>query len=125
VQIDFFVPGTNTPASVSGFGAVFTDVESAASTIFTVFYGDGTNGGQFAVPTGPAGGLSFLGLTEPNRYSRIIIDFGTATPGQAENLPGTDVVFMDDFIYGEPVPAPGASFFLGVSATFLARRRRR
>lgn len=105
VQVDFFVPGTNFPATVSGFGAVFTDVETAAATKFTVFLGDGTNGGQFAVPTSVSGGLSFLGLTDPARYSRIIIQFGNAAGGTAvadNSGGGVDLVAMDDFIYGEP-----------------------
>jgi hypothetical protein len=128
VQIDFFVPGTNTPATVAGFGAVFTDVELASTTKYTVFLGDGTNGGQFAVPAGPAGGLSFLGLTEPNRYSRIIIESGTAIPGTTEVLTNNlDVAFMDDFIYGEPtaVPEPGSIGMVAIafSAMLIARRR--
>jgi PEP-CTERM motif len=129
--IDFLVPGTNTPASVLGFGAVFTDVEIAGGTKYTVFYANGDNGGQFAVPVSPSGGLSFLGLTDPvNRYSRIIIQFGTLTPGQTENLgQNLDAVAMDDFIYGEPlseVPEPSsiALVGLGVAAAFFRRRKR-
>jgi hypothetical protein len=128
VQIDFFVPGTNTPATVAGFGAVFTDVELASTSKYTVFLGDGTNGGQFAVPAGPAGGLSFLGLTEPNRYSRIIIESGTASPGTTEVLTNNlDVAFMDDFIYGEPtaVPEPGSIGLIAAAygALLIVRRR--
>lgn len=102
LQIDFFVPGTSIPATVAGFGAVFTDAEVAAAARYTVFLGDGTNGGQFGVPVAPTGGLSFLGLTDPLRYSRIVIQSGTAVPGASESLNAVDVVFMDDFIYGEP-----------------------
>lgn len=105
VHVAFFVPGTTFPATVSGFGAIFTDVETAGSTKYTVFLGDGSNGGQFSVPTSASGGLSFLGLTDPRRYSRIIIQFGNAAGGAAvADNPGggTDLVAMDDFIYGEP-----------------------
>lgn len=128
VQIDFFVPGTNTPATVAGFGAVFTDVEVAAQTKYTVFLGDGSNGGQFAVPTGPDGGLSFLGLTDPNRYSRIIIQSGNVVPGVSESLTALqDVVFMDDFIYGEPlgVPEPASLAIAGAASIAMLRRGRR
>lgn len=32
VDVDFFVPGTNTPASTNGFGAIFSDVDLANTT---------------------------------------------------------------------------------------------
>lgn len=127
VRIDFFVPGTNTPAVVSGFGAVFTDVEVAGSTIYTLFLGNGSNGGQFAVPVGPAGGLSFLGLTDPLGYSRIIIQSGNAALGPNENLNSIDLVVMDDFIYGEPnaiVPEPGTFVLTALGGVLVLFRRR-
>jgi hypothetical protein len=133
MQIDFFVPGSNTAASVAGFGAVFTDVETAAGTKYTVFYADGTNGGQFAVPVAASGGLSFLGLTDPQRYSRIVIQFGTGVMGAGVlDNPGNgvDLVAMDDFIYGEPVaingvPEPGSMLLTlaGAAALFFYRRK--
>ena len=134
MQIDFFVPGTNTPASVSGFGAIFTDAETAGATKFTVFLGDGSNGGQIAVPVGASGGLSFLGLTDANRYSRIIIQSGNAALGAGildNPAGGVDLVAMDDFIYGEPqangIPEPGSMLLTaaGAAMVFLARRYRR
>ncbi len=130
VQIDFFIPGTNTPTFVSGFGAVFTDVNLAAATRFTVTLGNGTNGGQFAVPVGPAGGLSFLGLTDPNGYSRIVITAGNTALGPNQTT-GVDVVAMDDFIYGEPfnpqatsaTPEPGTLLLSAVGAVLLVARK--
>lgn len=125
LQIDFFQPGTNNPATVAGFGAVFTDVEFAGGTKYTLTLGDGSNGGQFAIPTSPSGGLSFLGLTDPLRYSRIVIQFGTITPGAAEILStNSDSVFMDDFIYGEPSPEPATlATLVGFGSIALRRRR--
>lgn len=117
LQVDFFLPGTATLANVSGFGAVFTDVEIAGGTKFTVFLGDGSNGGEYVVPVSASGGLSFLGVTDPQMISRILIQFGTLTPGQTENLASQlDAVAMDDFIYGEPqqaaaVPEPSTWLF--------------
>jgi hypothetical protein len=134
LQVDFFVPGTNTPATVSGFGAIFTDAETAGATLFTVFLGDGTNGGQYAVPVGGSGGLSFLGLTDTNRYSRIIIQSGNMALGAGildNPAGGVDLVAMDDFIYGEPqangVPEPGSMLLTaaGAAAVLLTRRYRR
>jgi len=134
MQIDFFIPGTNTPAIVTGFGAIFTDAETAAATTYTVFLGNGASGGQFAVPVGASGGLSFLGLTDPAGYSRIIIQSGNTALGAGvlDNARGVDLVVMDDFIYGEPqaangVPEPGSMVLtaVGAAAAFLARRYRR
>ena len=135
MHIDFFVPGTNIPTSVAGFGAVFTDVELVSTTIFTVFLGNGNSGGQFAIPVGPDGGLSFLGLTDPNRYSRIIIQLGNTVAGAGvlDNPGGgKDIVMLDDFIYGEPlaantgVPEPGTWLMTaGGVGLMLARRYRR
>src|SRR5580765_2869633 len=45
----FFVPGTATPAYVSGFGSVFTDVDSATSTTMQFFDQAGASLGTFAV----------------------------------------------------------------------------
>jgi hypothetical protein len=107
LDVSFVVPGTNIPATVAGFGAVFTDAEAAAATKFTVFLGDGTSGGEFAVPTSASGGLSFLGLTDSRRYSRIRITSGSGllAAGASDNPGGgADMVVMDDFIYGEPAP---------------------
>lgn len=135
VDITFFVPGTNTAASVLGFGAVFTDVQTAGGTLFTVFYANGDNGGQFAVPANAAaGGVSFLGLTDPtNRYSRIRIQSGLVNlaSGATQALPNGDVVAMDDFIYGEPlaadsgVPEPASYALIGAGLGLLAIVRRR
>ena len=42
VTITFFVPGSNTPATVRGFGAVYTDVDTA-HTAFEYFDKDGVS----------------------------------------------------------------------------------
>ena len=105
-EMTFFVPGTTAPAFVSGFGAVFTDIDTATSTTIQFFDQAGFSLGTFAVPALPPGSqnLSFLGVSfnGTERVARVRITSGNAALGPVDNPPGTDVVAMDDFIYGEP-----------------------
>jgi len=128
---NFFIPGTNTPASVSGFGAVFSDVDLANSTSIQFFdpFGTPLAGPFFAQPLN--NGLSFLGVFfnagEQIGFARITA--GNAAPGPNDGG-GTDVVFLDDFIFGEPraitaIPEPAAlSVLAGLVVEAFARRRR-
>lgn len=102
VDLTFFVPGTTTPAVVTGFGAVYTDVD-LPHTAFEYFDADGNSLGQFEVPVAD-NGLSFLGVVfpEPVVY-RVRIQYGTVALGPNDGE-GVDVSVMDDFIYGEPQP---------------------
>jgi hypothetical protein len=104
VDLTFFVPGSNTPATVRGFGAVYTDVDTN-HTAFEYFDKDGNSLGTFETPTADAG-LSFLGVVfpEPVVY-RVQIRYGTAALGP-EDSADADVAVMDNFIYGEPQPLP-------------------
>lgn len=114
---DFFVPGSQTErAGVSGFGAVFSDVDTAGATTIAAFDKEGELIGDFAAPVAPGSeGLSFLGITVgpgDRRIARVRITTGTAAIAAGVNdlsQGGTqDLVVMDDFIYGEPVALPGA-----------------
>jgi hypothetical protein len=103
----FFVPGTSTPAFVSGFGAVFTDVDLPASTTIQFFDSSGVSLGTFAVPALLPGSqnLSFLGVSfnAGERVARVRITSGNAALGPNDNpAGGVDIVAMDDFLYGEP-----------------------
>ncbi|NOT46840.1 MAG: VCBS repeat-containing protein [Acidobacteria bacterium] len=107
VEVSFRIPGTDIPATVSGFGAVFTDVDSR-STIMQ-FYDD--KGKLLFTPHGPVEGvdkgLSFQGVSynDGTRISKVVIVLGNVplsagtTDGQNDTF---DVVALDDFIYGEP-----------------------
>jgi len=106
-DVTFFVAGTTTPATVTSFGAIFTDVDTAGSTRMQFFDVDGVllTEQTVAAQSGTAT-LSFLGVTIPNRpISRVRIISGNAALGGNDNPPAPDVVVMDDFIYSEPVAA--------------------
>ena len=105
-RVHFRVPGTNTPATVNGFGAVFTDVDSATSTKIEL-YSFGTLVWWSYVPKGTTASksLSFLGVKTDAKIYEVRITSGN-TPLSAWNNDGgaKDVVVMDDFLYGEPRP---------------------
>ena len=117
----FFVPGFmgKFPATVRGFGAVFTDVDEpngvgprlrrgnprGASTLMEYFDRDGTLIFSGFVPASPGdGSLSFFGIVfEDARVARVRITTGNVPPGPNDDSEN-DIVMMDDFIYGEPQP---------------------
>jgi hypothetical protein len=118
----FFVPGTNgtVSATVSGFGAVFTDVDQpdgsgpgkkhgnrGASTLIEYFGPDGDLLFSSFVPASPGdGSLSFFGiLFDAPVIASVRITTGDVAPGPNDE-PNRDIVVMDDFIYGEPQAVP-------------------
>ena len=104
VDLTFFVPGTQTPALVRGFGAVYTDVDSD-HTAFEYFDKDDKSLGMFKVPLAD-NGLSFLGVAfEQPVVARVRIEYGTVALGPNDS-PKNDAAVMDDFIYGEPQAIP-------------------
>lgn len=124
----FFVPGsgTTTSALVSGFGAVFTDVDLANTTSIQFFDSNNASLGTFFAPTAH-NGLSFLGVSFGSAIvSSVRITTGNTILGPTEDGEAVDIVVMDDFIYGEPqaaaaVPEPSAFLFLvfGLTALWL------
>jgi hypothetical protein len=114
----FFIPGTNgtVPATVRGFGAVFTDVDQPdgsgpgarrASTRIQYF---DRNGGliftSFAPSSPGDGNLSFFGIKfDDARIASVVIKTGDVAPGPNDDR-RHDIVMMDDFIYGEPQLIP-------------------
>ena len=131
-DVTFFLPGTSTPATVSGFGAVFTDVETLNGTTLQFFTPASVSLGTFSVPVGSVANasLSFLGVSfdAGERVGRVRITSGNAALGAAVNDNpggGTDLVAMDDFIYSEPVPEPSALILCAAGfAGCLLRRKR-
>lgn len=121
VDVDFFVAGSNTPALVSGFGSVFTDVDLPDSTKIEFFNQKGELLLSRNVLPGTVadGSLSFLGAS----FGEAIVDKVRITSGNTAVGPnddpanGVDVVVMDDFLYGEPQPrVPEPSSALGLLA---------
>jgi hypothetical protein len=100
VDLTFFVPGTQEPAVVRGFGAVYTDVDKRKSS-FKYFDKDGQLLGKFEVPVSNEG-LSFRGVIfDQPVVARVRIKYGTVPLGPNDDAEN-DVAVMDNFIYGEP-----------------------
>jgi hypothetical protein len=121
MDVLFNVPGNiAVRAGVTGFGAVFTDVDAATSTRLQFFTPDGALLFERTVPAATGNETqSFLGVSfdKGEIVGRVRIVSGNAALGPDE-AGALDVVAMDDFIYGEPVatdglvisPASGAIF---------------
>jgi len=119
-EATFFIPGTSggVPALVTGFGAVFTDVDQpdgsgpsqrrgnrGASTLIEYFGADNRVLFSSFVPASPGdASLSFFGIAfdEP-LIARVRITTGNSAPGPDDD-DEHDIVMMDDFFYGEPQP---------------------
>jgi hypothetical protein len=115
----FFVPGSNgaEPATVAGFGAVFTDVDrpdgsgkkfgSRGSTLLQYFDADGKLlFGSFVPASAGDASQSFFGVVfDEAVVGSVRITTGTDEPGPDDGGK-SDIVMMDDFIYGEPQPLP-------------------
>jgi hypothetical protein len=114
----FFIPGTNgtVPATVRGFGSVFTGVgqpdgsgpgakrgNRRGSTLMEYFDQYGRLIFSSFVPASPGdGSQSFFGIVfDDARIARVRMTTGNVAPGPDDDRK-TDVVMMDDFIYGEP-----------------------
>ena len=132
VDVNFFVPGTNTPATTSAFGLVFVDVEVANLTEIQFF--DVNNVllfSRFALVGGNQG-LSFLGAAANagEQIARVRITSGANTIVSNGVLGDqtSDIVVMDDFLYATPTaaatPEPWSMSLLGIGLLCMGFRRK-
>jgi hypothetical protein len=120
-DVNFFIPGTATPAYTSAFGVVFTDNDGAISSL--QFFDTANNPLASIFPASSPGAqatLAFVALrfTGGEKVGRVRITAGN-TPlgtGVVDNGSSVDVVALDDFIYGEPQTIPTAITVRSASA---------
>ena len=108
MEVLFSVAGSTTPAAVTGFGIVFSDVDREGAASIKLFDAAGRSLGRYNAPVRTAAtGLSFVGVMFDAAVVRKVI----ITSGQAAIDAGLDdltdggnrdLVVTDDFIYGEP-----------------------
>ncbi len=140
LDVLFFDPANPSQQALStGFGAIFSDVDSIGVTSMQFFdlnddpldIAGATDGLVFVDALDR--GLSFLGVDfDAPVLARVAITSGSSAFDGADFFGSGDAVVMDDFIFGEPVaiapiPLPGSLALMGVAVLGLsgmARRRR-
>jgi hypothetical protein len=115
LDVRFFIPGTEQPAVVQSFGAVVVDVDKQDVSRLQAFDKNGHLIADVPVPT----------RADPDEYSLVGVTFKKPLIAEVRLILGdtplgagvndvssggtADVVVLDDFIYSEPQPLPGAS----------------
>ncbi len=135
MEINFRVPGTNTVATTSAFGAIFVDLEDNNPIAFTKMeFFDAGNALIFSRNGLAAGnqGLTFLGgvANAGERIAKVVIttpdNFLLSNGVRANEV--SDFVVMDDFLYATPsaVPEPEvwAMALAGLALVGWRRRKR-
>lgn len=103
-DIRFFVPGTDTPAEVRGFGAIYIDVDSEENDAFEFFDINERSLGTYSTPVQNNGHVFLAVLFDQPLIHHVRIRYGNAALGPNDGG-GTDVSVMDDFIFAEPQAA--------------------
>ena len=125
----FTIPGSpTTPAFVTGFGVVFSDVDLGTTTL--QFFD--LNNLLLATLTAPSfdGGLSFIGgfFDAGEQIGRVRITSGNTALGPNDGGM-VDVVLMDDFVYSEPQAVPESATVLmlcfGLTTAVAVGRKRK
>jgi hypothetical protein len=107
-DVGFEIPGQEQPATVSGFGIVFTDVDLENNTSVEFFSGNKSVGKFFAPKHDAVSKHSFLGVYfKKLRITGVKVQHGNGLLVSGEkditNGGGKDLVILDDFLYDEPV----------------------
>lgn len=105
-NIHFFVPGTSLPATVTGFGAIFSDIDLENSSAIELYGADGSLLYKSFLPKAGAAskGFTFFGTTSSSeRVARVRILAGSHAINSPFSSPAPDGVAIDDVIYSEPV----------------------
>ena len=102
--VDFVEPGGTDPALSRGFGAVFTNVDTAGHSKIELF---GADGQTLAVRNAPVATgnqtLSFVGVSfDEGVVARVRITSGDHAPDSGVTT--NDTTVLDDFVFGEPIP---------------------
>jgi len=112
MDLAFRVAGSDTPAAVTGFGIVFSDVDRVGSASIKLFDAKGRSLGRYIAPARTdATGLSFVGVIfDAPIVARVTIQSGQAAidAGLQDVSDGGihDLVITDNFLYGEPHALP-------------------
>ncbi|MHA4844178.1 hypothetical protein ACX0G7_08440 [Flavitalea antarctica] len=110
-EVGFQVPGQTSRASVRGFGAVFSDVDSPNES-YLEFFDDDRSLGRFFIPVHDANSsFSFLGVHfgADQKVTKVVVSHpGILSSNQADISNGgpEDLIVLDDFLYSEPTPQP-------------------
>ncbi len=130
----FSLPGSSgaIPATIAGFGVVFSDVDLANVTSLEFFDASANSLTKIFAPaaTVSSGGLSFVGAiaNAGEKIARVRITTGNSALGPNDvPFDGAEVVVMDDFLYKEPiaVPEPAGAVLALVGVANLVLRIRR
>jgi hypothetical protein len=102
VFVTFFVPGTDVPATVKGFGIVFTDADLPSGSFVQFYDAAGKLLNPASVQTFNSG-LSFVGISynAGERIASVKITVGTHSIS-ASDAADVDVVAVAGMFYGEP-----------------------
>jgi hypothetical protein len=107
-EVTFRVAGSSTPAAVTGFGVVFSDVDRVGAASLKLFTADGQSLGQYQAPVrSDADGQSFIGVVfDQAIVARVVITSGqaplSATEFDVSDGGNRDLVVFDNLLFGEP-----------------------